>query len=228
MPARNIVKIYIENGFYHIYNRGVEKRDIFIDDQDYKVFLHFLKRYLTVPPESPDRIQPGWKLDLFDKLILIAYCLMPNHFHLLIKQITKRVIADFMKALLNSYVRYFNEKYERVGPLFQGSYKGVLVDNEIYLLHLTRYIHLNPLELNSKEVPPVDRWNLKEILEKYPYSSYGDYLGKRHTSWVHPEEILAFFKTAQRTSLKDFLSYQSFVEDYKEDSREILGTLAID
>jgi len=228
MPARNIVKIYIENGFYHIYNRGVEKRDIFIDDQDYKVFLHFLKRYLTAPPKSPDQIQPGWRFDLFDKLNLIAYCLMPNHFHLLIKQLTKEAIIDFMRALANSYVRYFNEKYERVGALFQGAYKGVLVDNEVYLLHLTRYIHLNPLELNPKEVPPVDRWHLKEILEKYPYSSYGDYLGRRHTGWVHPEEILAFFKTTQRTNLKDFLSYQSFVEDYKEDPREILGTLAID
>ncbi len=153
---------------------------------------------------------------------------MPNHFHLLIKQLTKEAIIDFMRALANSYVRYFNEKYERVGALFQGAYKGVLVDNEVYLLHLTRYIHLNPLELNPKEVPPVDRWHLKEILEKYPYSSYGDYLGRRHTGWVHPEEILAFFKTTQRTNLKDFLSYQSFVEDYKEDPREILGTLAID
>ncbi len=223
MPARNIVKVYIENGFYHIYNRGVEKRNIFMDDQDYKVFLYFLKRYLTETPKSPDRIQPGWKADLFNKLSLIAYCLMPNHFHLLIKQLTKEAIIDFMRALANSYVRYFNEKYERVGALFQGAYKAVLIENDLYLLHLTRYIHLNP-----SEVPPVDRWHLKEFLREYPYSSYGDYLGKRNTSWVRPEEILTFFETAQRTSLKDFLSYQSFVEDYKEDPKEILDALTID
>ncbi len=223
MPARNTVKIYIENGFYHLYNRGVEKRDIFLDGQDYKVFLHFLKRYLTAPPESPDRIQPGWRFDLFDKLDLVAYCLMPNHFHLLIKQVTRQAITDFMRALLNSYVRYFNEKYERVGTLFQGIYKGVLVENDSYLLHLTRYIHLNP-----SEVQPVDRLNLKGILENYPYSSYGEYLGKHRTTWIHPEEILSFFKTAQSTGLSDYFSYQSFVEDYKEDSKTILGSLVID
>jgi putative transposase len=137
----------------------------------------------------------------------------------MIKQITKEVITDFMRALSNSYVRYFNEKYERVGSLFQGTYKGVLVENESYLLHLTRYIHLNPLE-----VRPVDRSNLFE----YPYSSYGEYLGKRKTVWVHPKEILGFFKTAQKTTLRDMLSYQSFVEDYKEDPKEILGSFSID
>lgn len=222
MPAKNAIKVYVENGFYHIYNRGVEKRDIFLDEQDYKVFLHFLKRYLTPPPESPDRIQPGWKFDLFDKINLIAYCLMPNHFHLMIKQFTKEAMAEFMRALSNSYIRYFNEKYERIGVLFQGRYKAVLVETEPYLLHLTRYIHLNPTEL--EEVRPGGRSDLVG----YPYSSYGEYLGKRKTSWVHPEEILTFFKTAQKTSLKDLLSYQSFVEDYKEDPKEILGSLAID
>ncbi|MFZ5366298.1 MAG: transposase [Patescibacteria group bacterium] len=228
MPAKNTIKIYIENGHYHVYNRGVEKRDIFLDEQDYKVFLHFLKRYLTAPPESPDRIQPGWKFDLFDKLNLIAYCLMPNHFHLLIKQLTKEAMAEFIRALSNSYIRYFNEKYERIGPLFQGTYKAVLVETEPYLLHLTRYIHLNPIELEPGEVKPGTRFNLGEILERYSYSSYGEYLGKRKTVWIHSEEILAFFKTAQKTTLKDILSYQSFVEDYKEDSKEILGPLTID
>lgn len=223
MPARNTIKIYAENSYYHIYNRGVEKRDVFLDEQDYKVFLHFLKRYLTEAPKSPYQIQPGWKADLFDKLHLIAYCLMPNHLHLMVKQVTKEAITDFMRALINSYVRYFNQKYERVGPLFQGIYKGVLIDNEVYLLHLTRYLHLNPLE-----VQPADRLNLGEVLKNYPYSSYGEYLGARNTTWIHTEEILTFFKTAQRTSLKDYLSYQSFVEDHKENSKEILGALTID
>lgn len=229
MPAKNAIKVYTENGYYHLYNRGVEKRSIFLDEQDYKVFLHFLKRYLTQPPDSPDQVRPGWRSDLYDKLILIAYCLMPNHFHLMVKQSTKEAIAEFMRALSNSYIRYFNEKYERVGSLFQGRYKGVLVESEPYLLHLTRYIHLNPLELDSSgEVRPGDRSDLKGELGDYSFSSYGEYLKKRKAGWIHPEEILAFFKTAQRTSLKDFLSYQSFVEDYKEDSREILGALTID
>lgn len=233
MPGKNVIKTYIENGWYHIYNRGIEKRDIFMDSQDYKVFLHYLKRYLTQPPERPDQVKPRFKDDLFEKIQLIAYCLMPNHFHLMVKQAEKQTITSFMRALGNSYTRYFNEKYQRVGPLFQGVYKAVLVKEEPYLLHLSRYIHLNPLEIHEpKEVKPRTRFNLAELnlaeLTEYSYSSFREYLGKRKTSWIHPEEILAFFKTAQRTNLKDLLSYQSFVEDYKEDYKEILGTLTID
>lgn len=223
MPAKNAIKTYLENGYYHIYNRGVGKQDIFLDEQDYKVFLHYLKRYLTQPPVSPDQVRPPWRSDLYDKINLIAYCLMPNHLHLMIKQFVNKAIIDFMRALSNSYVRYFNEKYERVGPLFQGRYKAVLIETDSYLLHLTRYIHLNPIEL--REVRPPGR---SDLVRSYPYSSYGDYLGKRKTVWVYPEEILAFFRSTQRTSLRDILSYQSFVEDYKEDSREILSTLTID
>lgn len=222
MPARNTIKTYLENSYYHIYNRGVGREDIFRAEQDYKIFLHFLKRYLTKPPESPNQVRPLWRSDLYDKINLIAYCLVPNHFHLMVKQTVKEAIAKFMQALSNSYVRYFNEKYERFGPLFQGRYKAVLVKDDSYLLHLTRYIHSNPLDL--KEVRPRGRSDLIE----YPYSSYGDYLGKRKKSWIHPKEILAFFKTAQKTSLKDILSYQSFVENYKEDSKEIIGEIAID
>ena len=130
-----------------------------------------------------------------------------------------------MRALINSYVHYFNKKYERVGSLFQGIYKAVLIEEENYLLHLSRYIHLNPFE-----VEPRSGLNLANKLANYSYSSYEEYLGKRATKWVHPEEILYFFKTSQREipEFKDILSYQSFVENYKEDSKEILGQFSID
>jgi putative transposase len=215
MPSRNIIKTYLEEGYYHLYNRGVEKRIIFQEDKDYKVFLYYLKRYLTKAPENTNEIKPRFKNDLYNKIQLVSYCLMPNHFHLLVKQVGQRTIVDFMRVLTNCYTGYFNQKHERVGALFQGTYKGVLVDNESYLLHLSRYIHLNPLEINNN-------------LLDYPYSSYGDYLCQRNTSWVHPEEILAFFKETQKTLLKNFLSYKSFLEDYKEDPSLLLGSLAID
>lgn len=228
MPAKNVIKTYVENGWYHLYNRGVEKRDVFTNKQDYKVFLYFLKRYLIQPPISENEIKSRFKNDLFDKIQLISYCLMPNHFHLLVKQVEKNNIIAFMRALSNSYTRYFNQKYQRTGPLFQGAYKGILVNEEHYLLHLSRYIHLNPIEIShlkdSGEVKPRTRFHLVN----YPYSSYGEYLGLQKTTWIHPEEILVFFKTAQKTSLKDILSYQSFVEDYKENSKEILHSLVID
>jgi putative transposase len=150
---------------------------------------------------------------------------MPNHFHLLVKQHTEVAIAKFMQCLTNSYVRYFNTKYERVGPLFQGKYKGVLIETDAQLLHVTRYIHRNCLELS--QVGSRGRSNLHKQLLSYSYSSYAEYLGKRNTSWVRSQEILEFFKTAQKSSLKDVLSYQSFVEDYNVDFRDYLGGLAL-
>lgn len=216
MPAKNAIKVYVKDGFYHLYNRGVEKRPIFLEERDYKTFLYYLKNYLS--PPCPNQKHPTRRSDLHEQIQLIAYCLMPNHFHFLVKQLTERAIIKFMRCLSNSYVRYFNEYHERTGPLFQGRYRAVLIETEPHLLHLTRYIHINPNDLGPN----------RSDLQEYSYSSYADYLGKRKTRWVHPEKILAFFKTAQRTSLKDILSYQSFIEDYLEDSKEVLGDLTLE
>lgn len=225
MPARNTVKKFVENAYYHIYNRGVEKRNIFQDEKDYKVFLHFLKLYLEEP--APHRVQPFGGLNprksLNKEISLLVYCLMPNHFHLLVKQKTKDAITKFMRRICTNYVMYFNNRHERVGSLFQGIYKGVLVETEEQLLHLSRYIHLNPMEPSTKRP---SGFNPLE----YPYSSYAEYLGKRRTKWINTQEILSYFKTAQRTSLKDMLSYETFVEDYKEkeDSVQILKGLILE
>ncbi|MFZ5366530.1 MAG: transposase [Patescibacteria group bacterium] len=227
MPAKNRIKVYIENGHYHVYNRGIEKRDIFLDDQDYRVFLHFLKFYLSPPKTNfthplgeitgfkPTRIR-DFSSSLSQELQLLAYCLMPNHFHLLLTQKTSNGMTKLLRRLLTNYAMYFNRKYKRNGYLFQGNYKAVLVLEEPYLLHLSRYLHLNPAELTGTD--PVN----------WPYSSYPYYLGKKKAIWINPEPILSFFKTARRTSLKDILSYQSFIEDYQEDPREMLGNLIIE
>lgn len=229
MPTKNRIKSYIENGYYHIYNRGVEKRTIFQDSQDYRVFLHYLKLYLS-PPESLKSIKGNSFIEhprqrslnnFHGKITLVAYCLMPNHFHLLLKQEPAKGIEEFMRSLGTKYVQYFNKRHKRIGPLFQDIYKAVLIETDDQLLHLSRYIHLNPLEINTKDGPLS-----KKLLNSY--SSYADYLGKRETKWMHPKEILSFFKTAQKTSLKDILSYQSFVEDYQEPPEEILGELILE
>lgn len=228
MPAKNCIKTYIENGYYHVYNRGVEKRDIFLDDQDYRVFLHLLKFYLSPPKKNfihplseitnfkPVRIRNLSSLDKDVKLL--AYCLMPNHFHLLIFQKSVNGMSKLLRSLLTAYSMYFNRKYNRVGHLFQGIYKAILIQEESYLLHLSRYIHLNPSETGLTGMIPVN----------WPYSSYEYYLGKKKAAWINPDLILSFFKTAHRTSLKDILSYQSFVEDYQKDPKEILGNLIIE
>lgn len=122
MPQKNSIKIYVENSYYHVYNRGVEKRKIFLDDQDYKVFLKYLKESLTEPP-PPEKIEKTFTLqgasfkgiprmpkNYYQRVDLIAYCLMPNHFHLLIRQSEKRLLESFMRSVSTRYSMYFNKK----------------------------------------------------------------------------------------------------------------------
>ncbi len=219
MPSKHTVKVYVENGYYHLLNRGVEKRSIFLDKKDSVTFLALLKRYLTNPDLLPPELQflrVSRRSHLYEKIRLVAYCLMPNHFHLLVRQQTRNAITEFARCLINSYVRYFNDRYERLGPLFQGRIKGILVENDEYLLHLTRYIHRNPEEY----------W--ERPLREYPYSSYAEYLGLRHTSWIHPEEILAYFRSPLNQSLRDYFSYENFIETPQEDSSEFLKELTLE
>ena len=157
MPAKNTIKQYLGNGYYHIYNRGVEKRVIFQDNQDYNVFLKYLAEYLSPKDEvglknqladpslnskERDRLLKLLGLNnFFLEVTLLAYCLMPNHFHLFIKQRNSTSIDKFMQSLLTIYSLYFNRKYQRVGTLFQSAYKALLISSEDQYLHLTRYIH---------------------------------------------------------------------------------------
>lgn len=225
MPSRNSIKIYVENGFYHIYNRGVEKRTIFEDAQDYKVFLKYLKEALS-SPQSIDNYRklvtfkgasfkgmPRLPKNFEKEIVLLAYCLLPNHFHLLIKQSNKSSMESFMRSVITRYSMYFNKRYHRVGKLFQGHYKACSVTDENYLLHLTRYIHLNPKEFNSK---------LTEA-----YSSYADYLGIRDTIWIKPEPVLFYFNQADKSLFKSVNTYKDFVEG-KLDSGEIIKELILE
>lgn len=217
MPARNIIKTYVENGYYHIYNRGVEKRDIFLDKQDCVVFQRYLKLYLSPPEEvkkmNEEKLNRFLPLNMHHEIDLLSFALMPNHIHLFIKQYKKDSIVKFMRRLTTSYVMYFNRKHKRVGSLFQNRYKAALVTIDPYLLHLSRYIHLNPSTLKS-------RINFKEF-NSYPY-----YLGEKQASWVKPQEILNYFSTSNTT--KKHTSYESFVETAKEYPAGILGDLTLE
>lgn len=114
MPAKNSVKQFIENGYYHLYNRGVEKRNIFLDEQDFAVFLNYLKKYLDPTPGS----DPNWGLKtLSGEVDLITFCLMPNHFHLLAKQTTKNGITKLMRAICTNVEDYPEDSTEILGEL---------------------------------------------------------------------------------------------------------------
>lgn len=202
MPARNVVRSYQENGYYHVYNRGVEKRTIFLDQQDYRIFLYYLFIYLA-PPAIIAKAYPKLPLplrnnNLYGKISLIAYVLMGNHFHLLVKQDQIDATTKLLRRVSNGYTQYFNKKHHRVGGLFQGVFKAVPVETDEYLLHLTRYIHQNPLKLlgNTDGEP----------LSSYPWSSYPTYLGIRQSSYLDPTTVLSFFSTTNKNH-----SYQDFV-----------------
>lgn len=226
MASRNSVKIYIEGAYYHIYNRGVEKRSIFIDDQDYSVFLKYLKEYLEPKNEKAlydklsDKNTDGDEKRKILRLLhlnnfhgeidLIAYCLMPNHFHLLVKQNQFDSIDKFTNSLLTRYATYFNRKYGRVGRLFQDVYKAVLIESEEQLLHLTRYIHRNPLGLENGARNRQNR-----------YTSLPEYLGKRKTNWLKPQVVLNYFSKKHPRN-----SYLSFVE--QTDDPDLLKDLIVE
>lgn len=221
MPAKNRIKTYVEDSFYHIYNRGVEKRQIFMDEQDIGVFLSYLKTYLLPRDDkslkdiivdslkSPkDRSDASRILALNNfstDLEMTAYTTMPNHFHFLVYQTVPDAIDRFMNSLCTRYTMYFNKRYDRVGPLFQGIYKGVLIDSDERLLYLSRYIHRN-----IRSLPP-------ELQLKYP-SSYPVYLGTSKQEWVKPERILAHFSTAEYDSYREFVEIEDMDENNKEAS----------
>lgn len=225
MPQKNSRKQYGAGGYYHIYNRGVEKRVIFLDEQDYKVFLGYMKFYLEPPDLQGQALKdPDGKVippsrepkNYFLEIELLAYCLMPNHFHFLVKQSSDRGIAEFMQSLVLKYVLYFNKKYKRVGGLFQGRYKTVLIESEDQFVYITKYIHRNPIDLRPSR-PGL------EGLAEYKYSSLGNYLGLFKQNWVRTDEILSYFSKYFRG-----YNYGSFVEDTEDLSKVYYEMLDLD
>ena len=172
--------------YFHIYNRGVEKRNIFPYPKSYKRFLALL--YLCNNTEIVDLKIQGKTLHEIDvtkrhtNLVAIsAYCLMPNHFHLLVKEIIENGISKFMQKLTTAYTMYFNKRQKRTGSLFESTFKAEHIDNDIYLKYLLSYIHLNPVKILDskwKENGIQDRDAAKKFLENYAYSSFHDYSGK--------------------------------------------------
>lgn len=219
MPSKNALKEYGSGGYYHLYNRGVNKRLIFKDQKDYSTFLSYLQFYLTIPDLQglSLKVSPSRKPNNYaGEIEFLAYCLMPNHFHLMLKQNSDYGISHFMSSVITKYVRYFNTRYKRIGPLFQGRYKAVRVTDEYQFTYLTKYIHRNPLDLAAFKDSP-------RRLSNYRYSSYGIYLHLFQQNWVSTSDILSYFsKTNPR------LSYQNFVEGSESDDITIIAKITLD
>lgn len=202
MPSRNILKNYVPDTYYHLYTRGVNKRVIFKGDQDYSMFLRYLKLYL-LPVEilkklsaSEIRINKFIRNNVSSQVELVAFALMPNHFHLLVRLKEVKGVENLMRRMLTGYSMYFNQKYKRIGPLFQSRYKAATVLSDEYLIYLTRYIHRNPLKLGRSD--------------PYEYTSFPYYIKTRRASWIHPDAILENFSSRDPN-----LSYERYVHDGK-------------
>lgn len=198
MPSRNVIKSYVTDAYYHVYNRGVAKQTIFHEDEDYAVFLNLLKRYLDAQPHKDYK---GREYEhLRGKAELLAYCLMPNHFHLLVYLHDEAALTKLIRGVCTAYTGYYNKKYKRVGPLFQGRFKASHILEDSYLTHISRYIHLNP-----------------EDYKTWPFSSYQAYMGLQHLEWLQPEKVMDLFES-------DTAAYDVFLADHKA-HREMLKEL---
>ncbi|OGI68331.1 hypothetical protein A3A05_00300 [Candidatus Nomurabacteria bacterium RIFCSPLOWO2_01_FULL_41_12] len=178
-------KAFVLGEFYHIYNRGNSKQKIFHDHKDYDRFVSLLyacnsennfRIYALNKEESPYDFKRGVLL-----VDIGAYCLMPNHFHILITQTEKGDISKFMQKLTTAYVMYYNKKYNRTGSLFEGKFRAEHLDSDPYFKYIFSYIHLNPVKLIDKDWKEKRIRNKKKALaylSRYQHSSYLDYLGK--------------------------------------------------
>src|SRR3989338_4032043 len=212
MPAKILQRTAEGRTYCHVYNKGLDGKNIFADDSDYLVFLGYLEDYLS-PPKTAESVRqdftvagrvfrgiPHLPKNYFKKVKLVAYNLQPNHFHLLLDLKTQKSLQAFMRSLCTRYSIYFNKKYSRTGTLFSGPYRSVVIKDEGSLFLLSGYLHKNSA-----------------------YSSYPEHLHEKVTHWVEPKLI-------QSIKYRTHNNYKIFVEKYKPDSEEetLLKNLALE
>ncbi len=185
-------------GFYHVFNRGVEKRIIFLDDTDRYQFLLALAFYQQVKVYARLSLTDFQLHDRKEPLLykIHAYCLMDNHFHLLVEEVATEGIRRGLRHALDSYARYFNRKYNRTGSLFQGRFKSVPIQSNEQLIHVARYIFLNRV-VAGKEEP----------LGSYPWNGYREFQSGAQFGLCEQGTLLAFFQGDRK-------KFQEFVEDH--------------
>jgi putative transposase len=215
MPGRLIP--IATNEIYHVFNRGVASQPIFFGKRDYdravESFLYYkninlslkYSRFLSLPIKERSELLEKLAKEKNFLVEIISYCFMPNHFHFLLRQIRDDGIAKFIGNFTNSYTRYLNTRLERAGPLFTGKFKAVRIETQEQLLHVSRYIHLNPY--TSFVVKSI------EGLKDYPHSSFPEYLNNAKSSFYNRNIIISEFK--------NFKSYKQFVFDQADYQRTL-------
>lgn len=228
MTAQTVQKTDKNEVYFHIYNKGVDNRNLFKDDQDCEAFLSYLKDYLTAPPDPKELKKtfsvkgrtfqgvPHQPKNFFNKVELIAYNLMPNHFHLVVKEISQGSLVRLTRALSTRYAIYYNKKYQRRGSLFAGPYKSVQITDTPQLLYLTRHLHREVLERSEKS--------------NKNFSSYEEFLGTRKSVWIKPELVLSNFNNLKNKYFGGINDYKDFVEKYelKQEEKKSIENIIIE
>jgi putative transposase len=206
MPGRKIP--LVTNYFYHVYNRGVEGRPTYTSIREYRRFLNLISYYRfqdpptsfsnfkNYPKETRTKVMNDLKRKHKPLVEIINYCLMPNHFHLLLNQTEPDGISNFMSKLQNGYTKYFNKRNNRYGSLFQGRFKSIIIESEAQLLHVFRYIILNPY--SSAIVKEIEK------LIKYPWTPLKNYLQNSVNEDTLSKELILNCFTSKK-ALKDFI-----------------------
>ena len=182
-------RIFLRNNYYHVYNRRPDGELLFFNPGNYIHCLRLVKRYYKKCNVS-----------------IIAYCLMPNHYHFLLRQETDQSLSKFINTAFNAYVQAVNRQQQRKGTLFEGRFKSVHVDRDAYLMHVCRYIHLNPVEAKLVDHP-----------SKWAYSNYLEWINQRKGTLIDEQFIRDYFLTPD--------AYKQFVDDYRgyNHSQKLLG-----
>jgi putative transposase len=216
---------FVSGEYYHVYNRGVDKRTIFQDEADIQRFCESLEEFNTLDPigsiyENSFAKKLGSSTSKSEERVgnlvtFVAYCLNSNHFHFLLKQEAEKGIEKFMQRLGTGYTKYFNNKYERSGALFQGRFKSIHVDSNGWVVHLSAYVNLND------RVHQLGSSTSKLVRSR---SSWDEYLGKRGQGVCEKEIVLAQFRNVDE--YKDFaLSSLDAIREKKEDLKDLAGLL---
>lgn len=175
--------MHLAGHYYHVHDRGCNREPLFVMPDNYLFLLRKIKTYLPLYP-----------------LTLIAYCLMPNHYHFLLRPEEDNALSPFIQRLFNSYTQAFNKQQHRSGTLFEGRAKSIHVKDKTHLIHLCRYIHLNPVKGGIVAHP-----------EDWPYSNYPEWIGQRNGTLKNDAFISEYFSTPE--------VYRQFVEDYQDAQR---------
>lgn len=216
---------FAENEHYHIYSRGVEKRKIFLNTKDYERFvalLYIMNQDISFRMDNFLQAHKNNLIEIFKEkrqeslVSILSYCIMPNHFHLILYEHKDGGISKFMGKLLTAYSMYFNTKYERSGPLFTHPFRSEHIDNESQYMWIFSYVHLNPLSIIDKtwkEKGVKNKQEAEKLLREYQFYSYQDFLGDKR-----PESAIIDFSMVPEYIKNVELDFNTQEKSFRENN----------